>query len=312
MKLAVVLVTFNRLECLKISLDKYAKQTVLPSYLVVVNNASTDGTKEYLDRWYSNKESSFEKILLHSDKNLGGSGGFYLGMECAMNLDCDYVFLADDDAYAEPNMVERLQAFENEYVCREELVAMCTAIKNKGKYDCSQRLSWKQGFLKINGKASNIADYQKESFEIDALTFVGAVIRRDVIEKIGLPSKEYFIHFDDTEYSMRLRKQGKIICIPQSIMHHDTEDIVNITWKNYYSLRNQLITICKHYPKRYYYYLLLTEYVKKCSILASILKKRSKAQRIMYKRAIKAAIHNELGIDVVYKPGINIEKIAGK
>ena len=306
MKFAVVLVTFNRLECLKIALEKYAKQTVHPAYLVVVNNASSDGTKDYLEQWYHSVNVPFEKFVIHSEKNLGGSGGFYLGMEKARNLDCDYVFLADDDAYAEPDMFEKLHAFEKNYSHREELVAMCTAIKNKGKFDCSQRVSWQQKFFKLNGLASTMADYQKDSFEVDVLTFVGAVIRRDVIHQIGLPCKEYFIHYDDTEYSMRLRKQGKIICVSGSVMHHDTEDIVNVTWKNYYSLRNQLITIRKHYPKRYYIYLLLTEHVKKCSVLARILKKRSPAQINMFKTALNDARKGVTGISPVYLPGIKI------
>lgn len=48
MNIAVVLVTYNRLDCLKITLQRYASQTLQPAYVVVVNNASTDGTEAYL------------------------------------------------------------------------------------------------------------------------------------------------------------------------------------------------------------------------------------------------------------------------
>ena len=48
MKLGVVLVTFNRLDKLKISLDCYEKQTIKPDYVIVVNNNSSDGTTEFL------------------------------------------------------------------------------------------------------------------------------------------------------------------------------------------------------------------------------------------------------------------------
>ena len=46
-----VIVTFNRLEKLKKTLNIYARQSLLPLYLIVVNNASTDGTDKYLEEW---------------------------------------------------------------------------------------------------------------------------------------------------------------------------------------------------------------------------------------------------------------------
>lgn len=54
MEICVVLVTFNRLNCLKKALDEFEKQTYLPKRLIVVNNSSTDGTAEYLSEWKKN------------------------------------------------------------------------------------------------------------------------------------------------------------------------------------------------------------------------------------------------------------------
>ena len=74
MKIAIVLCTFNRIDCLKIALQKYENQTVKPDFMVIVNNASTDGTKEYLDKW-EGSPSSIKKIIIHNKQNIGGSGG---------------------------------------------------------------------------------------------------------------------------------------------------------------------------------------------------------------------------------------------
>lgn len=53
----------------------------------------------------------FKKLVIHTAENLGGSGGFYLGEERALHLDADWVMIADDDAYPEPNYLEGMQKY---------------------------------------------------------------------------------------------------------------------------------------------------------------------------------------------------------
>ena len=65
-----IIVTFNRIEKLKKTLDSYAKQNLLPKYILVVNNASTDGTAMFLKQW-EKKDEGFEKIVLNSATNVG-------------------------------------------------------------------------------------------------------------------------------------------------------------------------------------------------------------------------------------------------
>ena len=64
MEIAVVLVTFNRLKNLKVTLDKYVNQNKLPKYIVVVDNASTDGTREYLNEWKKKNIQGIEKKVI--------------------------------------------------------------------------------------------------------------------------------------------------------------------------------------------------------------------------------------------------------
>ena len=80
MKLGVVLVTYNRLNELKKALECYEKQSYLPKHVIIVNNASNDGTKEYLEKWV-NKKSKIEKEIINLKKNTGGSGGFHEGLK---------------------------------------------------------------------------------------------------------------------------------------------------------------------------------------------------------------------------------------
>lgn len=91
MKTAVVLVTYNRLKCLKIAISKYEEQSFLPNIIIVVDNASTDGTYEYLDKW-KNVESQISKHVIHNNVNTGGAGGFYTGLKYSMQFDYDLYF----------------------------------------------------------------------------------------------------------------------------------------------------------------------------------------------------------------------------
>lgn len=70
MKIGVVIVTYNRLEKLKIALASYEKQTIKPQYILVVNNHSTDDTKEYLETWQKNL-SPIDKKVIHLEQNTG-------------------------------------------------------------------------------------------------------------------------------------------------------------------------------------------------------------------------------------------------
>lgn len=309
MRIAVVLVTFNRLKCLKIALEKYENQTVSPAYLVVVNNASTDGTKEYLEQWNKTTDATFERIILHSETNLGGSGGFSLGLEQAMKLDCDYLFLADDDAYAEPDMFEKLEETEKHLLERERVAALCTSVISYGKNDLWHRRRIKKKLFTVTEELIPDSEYRKEYFDLDELSFVGALIKKTVAKEIGLPKKEYFIYYDDTEYSGRIRAKGTIYCVPAAKMNHNATPGVTVGWKDYYGLRNELDYIRLHFSKRYYIGMIVKEYIRRCSILAIVWKKKPKAHRVMFKKAIKASVHMQLGIDDVYKPGVDVNKI---
>ena len=308
MKIAVVLVTFNRLADLKKAIHCYEDQTNLMDYLIIVNNASTDGTKEYLESWSEN-DSKYEKIVVHSSSNTGGSGGFYTGLKESLKYDYDYVFLADDDAFADPLMIEKIKSFYDMHKDKQNIVGMCTSVINHGKIDCMHRRRVITKFLSIKNVWIPKEEYEKPYFAVDEFSFVGAFIRKDIIEKIGLPCKEYFIYYDDTEYSTRIRKCGNIFCIPDSKMNHNSVIDNKTSWKDYYVLRNSADYLKKHYSKRHYYWYLLVQYVKKCTFLANIYKQRTPAQKRMFKIAIKDSRNNKLGIHPIYKPGVDIEQV---
>lgn len=308
MKIVVVLVTFNRINDLKKTLNCYDNQTRKMESLIVVNNASTDGTEEFLREW-ENDYSGYKKVVIHNQKNTGGSGGFYDGIKEAMKCDCDFIFLADDDAFAKPDMLENIYKFYAKKENFKNIAAMCTSVVNKSEFDVLHRRRIKKGIFFLKNECIKKEEYEKEYFKVDDFSFVGAIISKSVIQQIGLPKKEYFIYYDDTEYSTRIRKVGDIYCIPSSKMEHNTNVNAETSWRDYYVLRNYLNLLKTHYEKKYYYSYMISEYIKKCTILGVIKKHRTKAQIKMFKKAIKDARNDHICKDDVYYPGVDIEKV---
>lgn len=293
-----VIVTYNRLDKLKKTLASYSAQILPPKYLVVVNNASTDGTADFLNGW-QNVEESFKKIVITSDENLGGSGGFYLGQEKAITLDADWILLADDDAYPEPDYLEGLLAYINKHNSKD-ISIVCGKVKQGNSYVNEHRsyLNNKWSIMFYTGVP--VSCYQKEVFYPDLVSYVGIVINKEKLVQAGLVNKDYFIWQDDNEHSCRLRKIGKIVCLPKYDIIHDCDvEHMEFSWKAYYGYRNRIDLIRRHFKSRFPFTVIL--FLLK-TVLCPV-KGRTFAEVKLRCCAIKDGIQGKLGKHYLYKPG---------
>lgn len=297
MKIGVVLVTFNRKQDLIKALESYRLQTKAPEFVLVVNNNSNDGTKEFLDEW-QNKQGNYVKKVIHLNQNVGGSGGFYTGLQEGLKLNADWLWVADDDAFPEPNALENIEIGYNNLDQKDNVAALCGTVINNKKIDLNHRRILKQNLLTIDEIPIDEDKYFRDYFDIDLFSYVGSVINRKCLECCGLTEKDYFIFFDDTEHSLRLSKYGRIICIPSVHIVHDTLTSENsqISWKNYYGLRNQLYMYKSHFPSRYYNYLRFKLALK------SLISKPGPYKELV-KCVLQDASRNKQGLHEVYKPG---------
>ena len=113
MKIGAVVVTYNRLDKLKKALESFEKQLYLPAYVIVADNASTDGTAQYLRQWQK-EDAGFKKIILTMESNMGGSGGFYAGIKRAMEQEADWIWVSDDDAYLKDDALKQASDYLEE------------------------------------------------------------------------------------------------------------------------------------------------------------------------------------------------------
>ena len=310
-KLDLVIVTFNRLEKLKKALSCYEKQTSPFRNLILVNNCSTDGTKEYIDEWQREK-TFFGKIVIHTDENLGGSGGFYLGQKKAMELGADWVFVADDDAYAQPDMVEKFCNYIGSHDV-SEISAICAAVHNlDGSLCLYHRKKIHIDKKNIHKIKSTIDDYHKESFSVDLFSYVGSFLNGCALRQVGLVNPRYFIYYDDSEHSCRLKRYGDIVVVPSMVILHEggnetsTKDSnVIVSWRTYYFIRNEQNMLLKHFP-----IVGLYRYVKniKNRLKRMIRSESTPPYTMVVDIAFDDAFWGRLGRHEKYKPGWQILK----
>ncbi|PTY38054.1 hypothetical protein BGP77_16495 [Saccharospirillum sp. MSK14-1] len=234
---AVVLVTFNRLSLLQETLEALAQQTRRVDEVYVVNNASTDGTTEFLDHYTGPLNLHHLSMI----DNSGGAGGFSIGVEAAYRDGVDCLWLMDDDVVPKADCLAQLLA-------QNDPVMVCLREDRDGKlverasltYDLER---WWVG----NPRRDSIEDLYPDSDSVPAglslaiATFEGLFIHRDVVKAIGWPDPKYFIFLDDVDYSLRIRQAGFSIRLAnKAILRRqlDMVDVTELSWKSRYIYRN--------------------------------------------------------------------------
>lgn len=260
---AAVVVTFNRLEKLKTVLASIETQTRVPDQLIIVNNASTDGTDKYLETYardFNNSTAAqhMQLTVVTLPKNVGGAGGFSAGMRKGYELGADFVWIFDDDGYPQPNALEKLLEGFNTAVGElgPDVPYACSMVKFVDGSICEMNNpvpTWDWGRLIARGFENLVM--------VTSCSFVSVLVPRWVLEKYGLPFKEYFIWFDDAEYTLRITRVCPGVQVLDSVIVHDmgANKGVNFTmideknaWKFAYGVRNQASYRLHHEGKAKY------------------------------------------------------------
>ncbi len=209
-KIIALVVTYNRKNLLKENLEALLKQDYSEFDILVVDNASTDGTKEFMENFKNNERVIYE----NTGANLGGAGGFHYGLKKAVEKGYDYCWLMDDDTIPKENSLQIL-------------VDKSKEINNEFSYLCSY-VEWIDGTpCKMN---QVIADrlwfdeaeklHSKRMLKLKSCTFVSVFINLEVTKKVGLPVRQMFIYGDDHEYTTRLSKEKSGYFVFDSVVVH--------------------------------------------------------------------------------------------
>jgi GT2 family glycosyltransferase len=199
MKVCAVVVTFNRKALLRVCLGSLFAQTRPLDQIVIVDNASTDGTDILI-------RDEFPHLgALRLTENTGGSGGFHAGMKWAVERGFDWVWVMDDDVRMRPDALETMLGYE----------PIADMIQPRKTIN-GEILVWEAIW---DANACSAVTYSREtSFDngrdwtsVSYGCFEGALIRGSLIQRAGLPDQRYFVMGDDTVYGFVASQHGRVI-----------------------------------------------------------------------------------------------------
>jgi rhamnopyranosyl-N-acetylglucosaminyl-diphospho-decaprenol beta-1,3/1,4-galactofuranosyltransferase len=235
--IAAIVVTHNRLKLLQECIDSIRNQSYKPTEIIVINNNSSDGTKEWLDQ-------QSDLRVVHQ-ANLGGAGGFHRGIREAYTLGYDWFWCMDDDTIPQRDALHSL-ALSPHFANSSNIGYLSSLVK------------WTDGsihYMNMHPPSKAVDWYGTvlESKCVSTITssFVSILINRDAVTAVGLPIKEFFIWQDDVEYTQRISKKFKNYCVLDSIVIHKTptnstaSSAIDPTYyrKKCYGLRNKVATL---------------------------------------------------------------------
>ena len=250
--IAAVVVTYNRKELLVECINALLKQTHKLDAIYIIDNASNDGTKEYLK-----EKKLLDKIkYFRLKKNTGGAGGFNYGIDKAYK-NYAWIWAMDDDAIVYKDALEKL--VNNKYYTDSKVGALvCNTIYSKYlSFKISITLSAAISNEKIfQNRKLNLEDFDNNFVRISTFSLLGILFRTNIIEEIGNVNKDFFIESDDLDFTLRISKKYKIIWVKNSRLLHKVHPELYLTkkilsrnigyidyktlWKVYYGSRNHL------------------------------------------------------------------------
>ena len=253
MNLTAVIVTHNRCQKLQHTLAATLAQPF--SAIIVVDNASTDGTRA----WLAGQHDPRLHLIL-SEQNSGGAGGFAQGMIAALNYDPDWLVCYDDDAYPAPDALQQFTALDlgntdsaaaAVYYPDGRLCEM-----NRPSYNpfWHPRKLLRTALGVFTGRARGAFHVTDSTYQgaaalpIDSSSFVGFFVRADWVRRLPLPEPGLFIYGDDVLYTLNLTKHGaRHRFLPTVRFIHDCSTFQTARrgyhplWKAYFTYRNGLL-----------------------------------------------------------------------
>jgi len=282
-KISIIIPTFNGKKYILDCLKSIEKSTYSDYEVIVIDNASKDGTPELV------KEEFPQIELIVNKKNLGFTGGNNIGIKESRG---EFIFLLNDDTVIHPDLlktlVTELESSPKIGIVGPKIYFIPASSADKparqdkiwfagGKIDWKRGEAYNLGRGLINSELKN--DIRKE---VDFITGCALMVKREVIEKIGLLDEKFFAYYEDADWCQKAAKAGySVVYIPFGGVWHVKSatssqvylddirgkyfrmlgrylfTVIRLKYKNY---RNRLVFFIRH-AKFYYKIIFLIRFI---------------------------------------------------
>lgn len=243
-RIVTIVLNTNRRDDTLEALTSLRRSTYPNHQVIVLDNASTDGSVEAICEAFPEVE------LIRLGQNRGYAGNNNVGIQAALEQGADWVFLLNEDAVVAPDALEALVA------CAEARPDV--GIAGPIVYHSSDptRIQSAGGMLGSNWLPVHIGQNEPDrgqyagQREVEWVSGCAILVRRQVIEQIGMLDEKFFYYWEETDWCMRARRAGwRILYLPQAKVWHkgvqpDYRPSPNVT---YYCTRNWFLLLNKHH-----------------------------------------------------------------
>lgn len=241
---SIIIPTYNLVSVFKECLNSVLNQDYRNTEIIVVDNASTDGTSTMI------LEKFKTVILIRNNKNLGSTGGMNAGLKKAKGK---YFLFVDHDNILNPNMLTEMVRYANKF---DNVGIVVPKIYYWEKRDTIWAAGTSVSILTgINyaREGKDVGQYEKiEEVDIAPANFL---VKKEVIDKVGFYDDTFFVCYEDSDFCARVKKACyKILYLPNAICYHKfpflSKKDNKTRWlsRAYYATRNKIIFMRKNSP----------------------------------------------------------------
>lgn len=237
---SVIIPNWNGREYLKTCLDALLRQNYSPLEIIVVDNASTDGSQAYIKQHYP------QVILLELPVNRGFTGACNAGIAIAGG---EYLSLLNNDTEADDNWAAAvMDAFDR----HPEIGSVASKML---LFDQRDRIHTAGDFFTTDGRAGNRGVWQQDHADFDHEQFVfsacggSSAYRRAMLDQIGVLDDDFFFLLEDVDLGWRAQLAGwRCLYTPLAVVYHHLSATGGGATASYYDGRNSLWLLVKNYP----------------------------------------------------------------
>lgn len=242
-KVFIVILNYNGGNLIKKCLASVFKNDYPNFEVVVVDNHSTDGSLEMA-------KSNFSKAnFIKNEENLGFATGNNIGIRFSLERMADYVCLLNNDAEVEKDFIIKLiEVMEKPVSNEEKKIGIASPVifngETKQVWFSKGKIDW------LTMKATHSKKIEtKDFYESEFITGCAMMVKADVFNEIGLLDEDFFLYWEDVDFSYRARKANfRTVVVTASWAYHFEKSENNVESKTYWLVVSGLIFFQKNAP----------------------------------------------------------------